>query len=867
MIDLNKEKKEILEQEGNVLVTANPGTGKTLLLSHKYVDLLEDNTPEDILCLTFTRKARREMEERIIDLIKEKEMDIDISKINIHTFHSFALESLGDVDIVSSNRLRYIIYDYLRENEIFNYSNSYLVDKIVPKIENLIRYIKSFGIKPEDINKEEAKKFLDPKRFTKEQLSNFLEEFTNIYEIYERGEELDHNDLLLNFLKINNSPKFKYVLVDELQDVNKIEAKIALNSAENFFAVGDQKQAIFGFQGGSILNFKLFEESKQEVLSENFRSTNEILDYSKNYFVSKIAEEEYEKSLENLENKHVDEGEKVKIISEKEDKESIACSLANKLSKKGQVAIIARTNGQLMELSKKLDDRGIDHSSTYFSGSKEAKSEIIKYIRSLISEDFDVIKNGLFTCFSPVCLREAFNVDNLGELNENFPEFKELRDNTNNLHDLGQLFEKRIIPVCISYGEEYLLAALTVRDSLQEGLDVLKDKNLEELTNYLKSSDLEANESNIEKDIVLTTVHKAKGKEFDNVIYVPKKPRDNSNFVDRVVEAILKSEGINADEELEEESIRLDFVAFTRAKKKLYIIGGEKYLNDNSELMQIDTIEEDNNSFYEDKRRAYNLFVNGKYDKAKELLESEDKWIINFIKEYFEDLDSISFSRLEKDPYKYLVNNILSLRESSKALEKGKDVHNKAEKLVKGEKISKSEYPKYIDNVRDLISEVKEKYPDIINSEKIFEVPLNSIMDTDSDISFRGKIDAIFKNGERYLILDWKTSSSDSRGSKYRRQLELYRRAYSQDEDVDTDKIEVGIGYVGLKDRINDGKVKKKLDLRQPSSSSFNTVKKRMDLILKWKENPESFLKDLAESNKETPLLRAILNQYEKEKD
>ena len=111
--NVNQDKLEIIRQDGNVLVTANPGTGKTLLLTFKYLYLLDNGyKPEDILCLTFTKKAKAELENRIISEIKKNGLTVDISQLKIYTFHSYALEYLNDDNIVSSNLLRYAIYDY-----------------------------------------------------------------------------------------------------------------------------------------------------------------------------------------------------------------------------------------------------------------------------------------------------------------------------------------------------------------------------------------------------------------------------------------------------------------------------------------------------------------------------------------------------------------------------------------------------------------------------------------------------------------------------------------------------------------------------------------------------------------------------------
>ena len=138
--DLNSEKQKIIKTDGNVLVVANPGTGKTLLLAYKFVYLLKQGfKPEEILCLTFTNKAKRELESRIIDLIKNQKLEIDFSKLNVHTFHSYALDFMEETEIVSSNLLRFSIYRYIEENQILNYSDEYLIETIVPKMENLLR--------------------------------------------------------------------------------------------------------------------------------------------------------------------------------------------------------------------------------------------------------------------------------------------------------------------------------------------------------------------------------------------------------------------------------------------------------------------------------------------------------------------------------------------------------------------------------------------------------------------------------------------------------------------------------------------------------------------------------------------------------
>ena len=584
LTDLNEEKQEIIKTDGNVLVVANPGTGKTKLLAYKFVYLLKQGLkPQEILCLTFTNKAKRELEDRIIELIKNQGLDTDISNLNVHTFHSYALDFMEEDEIVSSNLLRFSIYRYLKDHEILNYSDEYLIDTIVPKMENLLRYLKSFGITPNKINLEKAKKFIQSdEKLSKEELDKFAEDFVKAFEYYEKAKEkkgIDYADMLINFLSLRNHSKFKYVLVDELQDVNVIEADIALKSGDNFVAVGDKKQAIFGFQGGSTINFKKFGQSTNFILSENFRSSNEVLNYASEAFTSKTKDTSHKEDLRDLKNKEAKPSVKPQIYeTPKEDTYRVACELVKQLSREHKkVAVIARTNSQLMEISKELKNRGIDHSSTFFSASRDAKEKIITFLKGVLTNDVQIIKNSMFTAFFPCSVQDAFDIANkktktLEEIYRLCPEFKRLRESVKNLSDLDIIFRERITPVSVNYGREFLLASLNIQDALREAIKVIDTLDMKNIIDYLQSSDLLIDGSDVEKQVIVTTVHKSKGKEYDAVIYVPTKTRNNSNFQDGTVEAILKSEGIDAKEELEEEALRLDFVACTRARSRLCII-------------------------------------------------------------------------------------------------------------------------------------------------------------------------------------------------------------------------------------------------------------------------------------------------------
>ncbi|EQD58343.1 ATP-dependent DNA helicase, partial [mine drainage metagenome] len=168
-----------------------------------------------------------------------------------------------------------------------------------------------------------------------------------------------------------------------------------------------------------------------------------------------------------------------------------------------------------------------------------------------------------------------------------------------------------------------------------------------------------------EHNLLLTTVHKAKGREFDNVIYLPTSRTAKESFVDMAVYSIIKAaKGIDIHEELDEEQIRVDFVAFTRAKDRLYVVANQKndsrYTVDGFEteiLSTDDEIAPDDNRFNE----AYAMFVNGREDDARKKITPNDPWMFNLIKNYFSSDKNLSYSLLERaeDPYELLKERIL----------------------------------------------------------------------------------------------------------------------------------------------------------------------------------------------------------------
>lgn len=266
-------------------------------------------------------------------------------------------------------------------------------------------------------------------------------------------------------------------------------------------------------------------------------------------------------------------------------------------------------------------------------------------------------------------------------------------------------------------------------------------------------------------------------------------------------------------------------------------------------------------------KRAYNLFLNKNYEGAKKLLETNKAWVKSFVEDHFANLEHISFSKLNTDPYDYFVQNILQLREESYATNLGSNVHDLIQSYLEGKEATPGEKEKlFFDNAKELITKIKKGYPEFVEAEHEVYIPLSAIVSTKDKMHFKGYIDAIFRNGDNYLIADWKTSKSTDSASEYRRQLELYKRAYATETGIKPEKIQVAIGFIGLREVINDGKVYSAMDQAQPRSNVFETLHTHFQKFLEWKADPQVFLDELCETKANDPLIRAVIEQYRLEK-
>ena len=585
--------------DGPMLVLAGAGSGKTKVLTTKVAYLLEerDVSPKNILAITFTNKAAREMKDRIFSLIGREAFLIQIS-----TFHSFGLKILKE---------NYDLLGYESNFTILDASDSETVIKKIMKDYDIdsskynYRAIKSSisSNKNEMVSVEEFRKFV---------YNDYDEVVLKVYEEYEkelkRSNAIDFDDLLILPLKLFNEHKevmekyqeqYKYVFIDEYQDTNKpqyILSKLISAKYKNITVVGDNDQAIFTWRGAdykNILNFeKDYENAKVVILDENYRSTKTILKAANNVIKNNKLRKEKNLWTEN------EDGNKItyyKAFDEKDESFYVIKEIKKLLDEgvnPNDICVLYRANAQ----SRGIEDAFLENNISYrivgsfaFYQRKEIK-DLLSYLKLIHNEKDDV------------SLLRVINYPKRGIGNKTIEELTMISNQNNcSLYDAiesGKELEfKNIIEELKKESEKMSLTEFVdlvldktgIRESLKSEKTLEADirlENLEEfksitrtveevdgiasLGDFLDEISLVTDASEKQEDgndkVTLMTMHAVKGLEFDYV------------FVIGVEEGLFPHlNSMNSADELEEER-RLCYVAITRARKKLYIINARSRL-------------------------------------------------------------------------------------------------------------------------------------------------------------------------------------------------------------------------------------------------------------------------------------------------
>ncbi|HPB33421.1 MAG TPA: UvrD-helicase domain-containing protein [Caldisericia bacterium] len=583
------QKKAVLHIEGPLLVFAGAGSGKTKTLTYRVAYLIEELKvkPDNILAVTFTNKASEEMKERIKNLLNK-----DINLFWIGTFHSMCSRILRKEIVYLGYNKNFTILDEDDSLKIIDeaiknldFQKNYFQSR---EIYNKISYIKSRGLFVEDYI---------PKDGYDEALKKI---FLKYEEIKKNGNLVDFDDLINFVTKILNqndiisrfySEKFKFILVDEYQDINPAQHKLlkALTKYnKNIFVVGDDDQSIYKFRGSSselMLSFKDdFEKVEVVYLSENYRSTETIVNASK--FLIKNNKTREEKPLYAIKSG----GDKIKLyraINEIDEARFVIKKIIE-LKETGidfsQIAILYRTNAQ----SRTFEEAAILFSIPYrlvggikFYQRKEIK-DLLSYLRIVLNErdflslervfnfpkigvgekTFDKIKFYLEIEKSLIdSLEKILEITKNKKVNNSITKFIENYKKWKNLQD--DIFE--LINSIISDVQFLENIEEEKKENIYEFLNIVKEFNdrtgstrLEDFLSYISLiSDVDTIDTS--DKITLMTVHSAKGLEFNSVFIVGLEEGLFPHF-----KSLLSNEDI-------EEERRLLYVAMTRAKENLYL--------------------------------------------------------------------------------------------------------------------------------------------------------------------------------------------------------------------------------------------------------------------------------------------------------
>lgn len=606
MLDkLNERQKEaVLATEGPVLVLAGAGSGKTTVLVNRIAYMISEKhiRPWNILAITFTNKAAREMKDRIERLLGDTAKDMWIG-----TFHSVCVRILRScIDLLGYSR-DFVIYDTADTKTVMKECLRELdIDEKSFPVRNVLSIISN------------AKNdLMDAATFENVYKSDYrMSIIAKIYYRYQtklrKNNAVDFDDIILNTVKIlSENPdvlskyqdKFRYILVDEYQDTNNSQyllINLLAQANRNLCVVGDDDQSIYKFRGANIGNILNFEDDYSDVqkitLDQNYRSTQNILDAANSVISNNKGR--MGKSLWTSNG----DGNKVFVYTgtnEYDEARYIARQIKKHFDEQGSFsdcAILYRTNAQSRVIEEMLMRESVPYkvlSGLRFYDRKEIK-DIIAYLRVVYNPNDDVslarIINEPKRKIGNATLEKVRNIAREKETSlydvishaDDYPEFKTAIKKLLGFSEIIQSLIKLKDTVTIEdltgriLNDTGYMPALVMEDTtesktrienLGEFISVITEfeKNEETgntlgefLENISLVSDIDGYDEN-EDSAVLMTIHSAKGLEFPIV------------FLSGLEEGLFPGmRSMESDDDIEEER-RLCYVAITRAKEQLYI--------------------------------------------------------------------------------------------------------------------------------------------------------------------------------------------------------------------------------------------------------------------------------------------------------
>ena len=594
---LNEQQKEaVLYNDGPLLIIAGAGAGKTKTLTTKIAYLIEEGLahPYNVLAITFTNKAAKEMKDRLYALIGDL-----AKKVQVSTFHSFGLK-------------------LLRENyEKLGYESNFVIMDSDDSLTVVKKIVKDLGYDPKIYNPRAIRnkisscknEMMTPEVYERYAVSDYEKVMHQVYEKYEdklkKNNSVDFDDLLLLPIKLfKENPStlqkyqdlYQYILIDEYQDTNEAQYILSkLISAKNrkITCVGDDSQSIYSFRGANyknILNFeKDYKDAKTILLEENYRSTSTILDAANQ--VIRNNKQRKDKNLWTSRGK----GEKIKYYrayNEKDEAQYVIRKikeLRNKEVEYKDIAVLYRTNAQSRVLEEEMLKENMPYrviGSFYFYSRKEIK-DLIAYLRLIHnSKDNVSLLRVINTPKRGIGLKTIENLtakaDEEGTsiyvaiTSGKELEFKKTIEQLKSLSEeltLTELIDKVLDASGLrqELESEKTLEAEVRLENLEEFKSITKSfeerEGLISLEDFLLEISLISDVEEYKDDpnrISLMTVHSVKGLEFDHV------------FVVGMEEGIFPHMNSLMETSEVEEERRLCYVAITRAKDDLHLVNARR---------------------------------------------------------------------------------------------------------------------------------------------------------------------------------------------------------------------------------------------------------------------------------------------------
>ncbi len=606
-IDYKKKLNEVQLQtveftRGPILVIAGAGSGKTRTLVYRVARMVEDGiNPENILLLTFTRKAAQEMIRRATRLLDDR-----CGKASGGTFHSF-----------SNMILR-------RYAKLVGFNNNFTIldrkdsEDTVGLIRTRMGFHKAKSRFPHketvhEIISKSINKDSPIEKILKESFPHFLQNSADIkkinkeYQEYKKSKSImDYDDLLIYLEKLlaehdeirdKLSNFYKYIMIDEYQDTNKLQAKIAYklaSSHKNIMVVGDDSQSIYSFRGANFRNImdfpKVYKDAKIIKLEQNYRSTQPVLDFT-NQIIAK-AKESYRKTLFTKK-----EGTQKPVYIESQDENYQSKFIVQRileLREEGvplkDMAVLFRSSWHSMDLEIELMSSNIPfvkYGGLKFMEAAHVK-DILAYLKVAFNPLDSVSWHRILLLIEGIGPQTAYRI--IQEVVDNKNGIQYLEEGPFQSKKYGGTLSK-LYSTISGISDEKIALADKIRAVLDYYNPILKDKyddfnkrendvnsleiiaqrykGLQQFLVDLTLEPIDARQARTEPEdkdedkLILSTIHSAKGLEWHTV------------FIISLIDGYLPSTyALFTAEEIEEER-RLLYVAATRAKQNLYLIKPE----------------------------------------------------------------------------------------------------------------------------------------------------------------------------------------------------------------------------------------------------------------------------------------------------